>query len=63
MDKCYYDTCDTEQYFPVVRFYAAHGGFNVRVIVQMKATQQYFPVICCAVNYTVQGGSNFGVYG
>ena len=34
-------------------------GKSYSVTIQMKATEQYFPVVLLTVYYSVQGGSNF----
>ena len=36
-------------------------GKSYSVTIQMKATEQYFPVVLFTVYYSVQGGSNFWV--
>ena len=36
-------------------------GKSYSVTIQMKATEQYFPVVLFTVYYAVQGGSNFWV--
>ena len=32
---------------------------SLSVTIQIKATEQYFPVVQCTVYYAAQGGSNY----